>query len=172
MSMRDQLLKAGLANKQQAKKAKRAAKKQEHKKQKALAQGSNDAEVLQKDDIQKSIEEQKVQQKELDRKRNLELAEAQNSYQAVSIVFSEGQMERGGPVPYYFRREDSNKIEVIYVSPGQAKVLSFGKLGIATLNDGRWYLLGQEFCHRVRALKPELIVSLHEELKPHPLKRG
>ncbi|SMF45929.1 DUF2058 family protein [Pseudobacteriovorax antillogorgiicola] len=165
MSLRDQLLKSGLASKQQAKKAARAAKKNQHKKQKAKAKGETDAEVLQKDDIQKKIEEDQQRQKELDRQRNLELVEYQKSYQATSIVYSEGEAETGGRVPYYFRDPNSTKIQVIHVSPGLQRVLSLGKVGIATLNDGKWYLLGQENCYKVKALKPELIVCLHEEEK-------
>lgn len=165
MSLRDQLLKAGLASKQQAKKAKRAAKKKEHKTQKALAQGDKDSEVLQKDDIQKSIQDQQARQKELDRQRNLELAAAQKNEQAISIVFSEGQLELGSGKPYYFRIDEGSKIHVVYASPGQHKLLSLGKLGIATLTDDRWYLLGKEHCYTVKTLKPELIVCLHEELK-------
>ena len=117
MSLRDQLLKAGLASKQQAKKAKRAAKKKEHKTQKALAQGNTADEALKQDDIQKSIFEQQEKQKSLDKQRNIDLAEAQKKEQAISIVFAEGQLESGGK-PYYFRIGDRNEIQVIYASPG------------------------------------------------------
>lgn len=165
MSLRDQLLKSGLASKQQAKKASREAKKKQHKAQKALNKGELSSEALKKDDIQKKITEEKAKQKELDRQRNLEILEAQKSYKATFMIYSEGEQEKNGRIPYYFKDlRGGTHLQVIYVSPQQQKGLATGKLGIATLNDGYWYLLKQEQCYLIRDLKPDLLVCLHDQV--------
>ncbi|NRA66228.1 MAG: DUF2058 family protein [Pseudobacteriovorax sp.] len=154
MSLRDQLLKQGLASKQQAKKAARAAKKKKHEQTKQGKQNTPD-------EIQQKIAKDREAQKERDRQLNKENQRLQQTMQAVHLIFSEGQLTRdSGREAYFFLTEDK-KLHHIYVDPKQRDMLSDGRLGVATLLDDRYYLLSKDGCLLVRDLFPELLLCLH-----------
>ena len=115
MSLRDQLMKKGLASKQQAKKAARAARKKEH--QQNTANRKGDAQEN-PDEIKLKIAKDKAAQKERDRALNEENLRIQKTQQAVNLIFSNGEMERGGHVSYYFKKDD-NSITSMGVSAKQ-----------------------------------------------------
>ncbi len=159
MSLRDQLLKKGLASKQQAKKAAKAAKKKEHQQNTAKKLPASE---VPPDEIKLQIAKDLDARKEKDRLLNQENLRSQQRLKAVQIVFSFGELESAGArIPYFFKRDD-NAIESVYVNKKQQSLLSEGKLGIATLLDDRYYLLDKDNCLQLKLLRPELLVCFHQ----------
>lgn len=163
MSLRDQLLKAGLANKQQAKKAARAAKKMQHKKLKAKADDPSAAQD--DDDLSKEIQAKLSAQKERDKKLNEEIErqrrEREKVFRAGDLIVSRDLIESSSySQPYYFLVNEKY-IHSIQVSDYQQAHLENGRMGIASPNDGRYYLLSLDDCLEVMKLAPEYVLCLH-----------
>lgn len=169
MSLRDQLLKSGLASKQQAKKAARVAKKMQHEKRKAQKQGKDLSSVEGVEDLSKEIEAQKAAMKERDRRLNQEIEEQRRArekkYRAAEIIISRDISEKSSRTrPYYFVVQ-GKIIHSIDVTDFQQAHLEEGQMAIATLNDDRYYLLTHDDCLQILQLYPDYIVCFHQERK-------
>lgn len=164
MSLRDQLLKAGLANKKQAKKAAKAAKKKQHESLKH----SHEQEIPKTpgDDISAAIEQQQLERKLKDQALNKKIIEEQESrehlYRASEIIVSRDLMDqRPNHTPYYFLIQKS-VLKHIYASDLQHSKLASGEYGIATTGPDRFYLLRRADCEIVRQIHPKFIACLHD----------
>lgn len=170
MSLRDQLLKSGLANKKQVKKAENAAKKKQHHNQKGKKAKKSDQPPANDDELKQEIERQRQAQKERDRQLNLqreqERREREKASQAGELIVSRDCRDRRADTsPYYFVTPQKT-IHAIEVTEKQQEKLAAGKMGIATLQDEDYYLLSAEDCTRVQALKADFIVCWHREPEP------
>jgi uncharacterized protein YaiL (DUF2058 family) len=180
-SLRDQLVKAGLATASQAKKAERQAKAQTHAKRsgKPGKGGKSDGRAApQKQDPNspEAVKERARKQQAEKRARDKALAEARNEKAAAralraeikQIITQNDQRQKTATdedKPYQFVH--GKKIKRIYVPPAQIDQLSRGALVIVN-NDGLYSLVTKEVAERIRARDPKRIVTAHEDKKPEP----
>lgn len=130
-SLQDQLLKAGLIDGKKAKqasKAKRKAKKVQHK--------SNTIAV---DETKEAVAKANAEKLERDRKLNEELkAEADRkaiNAQIKQLIEMNAQPKEGGRDEVAYNFTDGKKIAKVYVSPRIQQQLSLGRLAIVKIND-------------------------------------
>lgn len=162
MSLRDQLLKAGLVDKKKAKKAEKASKKKKYQENRS---GQVDEEDL---SVKKSIEEEKLKRQAQDKKLNEELEnqrkEREKLFRAYEIIYSKNRLSYDGDVPYYFKKNDK-EIGRVRVTEQQLLSLTHGKMGIAVTpyeRDGV-SLLDLEDCEKLRDLAGNLLTCLHSK---------
>jgi uncharacterized protein YaiL (DUF2058 family) len=168
MNLRDQLLKAGLASKKQAKQAETSARLERRKNLKE----ERETGLSKEDEIKQLVKKEQEERKERDRELNLELEkqrrEQEKFYQAQEIVISNDERDRHADLTYRFV-VDNVFIRSILVTPLQLRKLAEGELGIARLakdeDHEKFYLLAKEDCLRVKNLTPDMIICLHPSLQ-------
>lgn len=148
----DQLLKAGLVSKKQAKKANRE-KYLSRKKNK----GNNSSAVT-----DKAREEQAAQAKrnrELNRQRSEEKRQREQRAQIKQLIENnrQGLDDRGEP--YYFTEQ--NTINRIFVSEDMAEQLSNGHLAIVKLDDS-YEVVPAKVARQIASRDKEALVAFHE----------
>ncbi len=158
-SLQDQLLKAGLANKQQANKAK-ADKRKKTKQAKAVKKGEvfKDQEQLEREQaIAKAKEDKLKRDKELNRQREDELTRRSIDASCVQMM-QQNQVIRpeDGDVEYNF--VDGTTIKKLYVTKTLQEQLARGNLAIAT-NQGNYTLIPAGIAEKISERRPELIIS-------------
>ncbi len=164
MSLRDQLLKAGVVNKKQARKAEHQSKKVAYEQQKNVRLGVE----TQADEIASAIEQRQLEAKAADIARNQQIQKEREEkaryYQITDLIFHQDQLERNAPNAYFFTEEDGH-IRRLQVSDLQALHLANGTLGIVSGEMvGRDYvIMGREQCLRVKEFDSSLIRCLHPE---------
>lgn len=167
-SLQDQLLKAGLANKQQANKA-NADKRKKAKKAKTVKKGEvyKDQDELQRDAaIAKAKADKLAKDRQLNREREDELtrrsidASCQQMISQNRVVIPED-----GDVEYNF--VDGTKIKKLYVTATLQDQLAKGNLAI-TQQQERYTLIPAGIAEKIAERRPELIISLQqtEEIDP------
>ncbi len=152
MSLQDQLLKAGIADKKQAKKAKqeKRAKKKKNKGKKDLAE-INEA---RQDQLAKARRNQ-----ELNRRLNQE-KEKQEKLSQVRQLIEMNRLELDKfEEPYYFKV--GKKIKKLYVDKEISEKLSRGKLAIVRLGD-LFEIVPENIARQVVQRDPDSLVVLHE----------
>ena len=164
MSLRDQLLKAGLVSQEKAKKVESDARKHAHKtkKDKSLAA----ADTAQKAAERRRREAEEARKKERDRLLNLE-REAEKQRQADlarvrQLIASHRLNDPGADIRYNFSA-DGRRIRFIRVTAQQHKRLAMGLIGIAR-NVGDDYdlsLIPRETALTVAELDPSSLLLLH-----------
>lgn len=131
MSLRDQLLKAGLVSTEQVKKAERQNRKQTHKvkKDKSLAE----QERQQKQEQQRREAEQAQQKRELDRELNRQREQEKNRRAILAQVrqILEQHRQNDDKADLLFNFQAGKKIRRVRVTPDQQRQLAMGRLGIA-----------------------------------------
>ncbi|MEH6576142.1 MAG: DUF2058 domain-containing protein [Amphritea sp.] len=167
-SLQDQLLKSGLANKQQANKAK-ADKRKKAKKAKAVKKGEVYKEQEQIDREQAIIEAkaQKLEKDQaLNREREDELTRRSIDASAQQMI-SQNLIDipRDGEVEYNF--VDDTKIKKLYVNTELQEQLAKGNLAIVAQN-GSYKIIPATIAAKIEERRPELIISLQqkEEIDP------
>ena len=180
-SLRDQLVKAGLATASQAKKAERQAKAQQHanrsgKPGKSAKQGQSKPKKVDPNSPEAVKARARKQQAEK-RERDKALAEARNEKAAAralraeikQIITQNEQRQKSSndeDVPYQFVH--GKKIKKIYVPPSQREQLIKGSLVVVN-NDGLYSLVSRDVAEQIRARDPKRIITgQEEEKKPEP----
>ena len=181
-SLRDQLVKAGLATASQAKKAERQAKAQQHanrsgsKPGKTGKQGqakpkqvdANSPEAV-KARARKQQAEKRARDKALAESRNEKAAAKALRAEIKQIITQNDQRQKGSTdddVPYQFVH--GKKIKRIYVPPAQREKLISGSLVVIN-NDGLYSLVSKEVAEQIRTRDPKRIITgQEEEKKPEP----
>ena len=165
MSLRDQLQKAGLASKKDAKKAANSVRLERRKSLQEERQG-----IAKEDEVIKTIKETTHDRKERDKQLNLEVEqrrrEQEKVHQAREIVLTHDIRDRYANLVYHFVI-GGRQIRAIDVTQIQLRKLAEGEMGIATLDqseDVEFYLLPATDCRKIEALHPGLVVCLHEPL--------
>lgn len=166
MSLRDQLLKAGLVTKKQAQHAEAVKKKQAHdiKKSKEIEEKVT---AQSKEEIQ-AIEDEKLRRKELDKelnkKRDLLISQRENHYRSLQLLNSNNVLSSQANEKYFFA--DGKFVRKIMVTAWQREMLSRGKLGIGKpLEDVDEYVLVPLACAKlVLEIYPSKIIVLHSEV--------
>jgi uncharacterized protein YaiL (DUF2058 family) len=157
MSLRDQLLKSGLADKSKAKKAEKEAKKRQH--QSLVSQDAI------KDEISQEIAEKARRQQEADRERNRQREEERQKreaiHRAMDIMIAGDLRESGAQVPYYFIHRE-NRISEILVTELQQTRLASGELAIVAFDpDFRYYLVDASNAAKIRDAASHFILCWH-----------
>ena len=181
-SLRDQLVKAGLATASQAKKAERQAKVQQHanrsggKPGKSGKQGQakpkqvdpNSPEAV-KARARKQQAEKRARDKALAETRNEKAAAKALRAEIKQIITQNDQRQKSSTdddVPYQFVH--GRKIKRIYVPPAQREKLISGSLVVIN-NDGLYSLVSREVAEQIRIRDPKRIITgQEEEKKPEP----
>ena len=165
MSLRDELLKAGLASADKAKKLDSDARKQDHqrKKDKALA-----AEVAARQ-VRRQLEAEAAGKREADRRLNLEReAEKQRREQAIrarQLIDSHRLNEVEAEIHYNFLDSDGHWIRAIRVTPPQRQGLATGRLAIVRgdRHEFDFPLIPRETALKLVEFAPERLRVLHPE---------
>lgn len=178
-SLRDQLVKAGLASASQARKAERQAKAEKHsQKQPKTGKSGEQGKGSRRPDPNSpaQVKERARKQQAEKRARDKLIAEAANEKAAAKALRAEvkqiiqqndqrSKTRSDEDVPYNFVH--NKKIKRIYVPPVQLDLLSRGKLVIVN-NDGLYSLLTAEVAEQIRTRDPKRIITVHEEKAPEP----
>ena len=181
-SLRDQLVKAGLATANQAKKAERqvsaqqrAARKPDEAAVKANSGSKKDrhrgksGKISTQDKVRARARELNAEKL----KKDQALAAARNEKAAAKalraeikqIILQNDQRSTDGKdddVPYHFLH--GKKIKRIHIPKAQVDALSSGALAIVN-NDGRYHLVSAEVADRLREKHPKCVIAAHDERK-------
>jgi uncharacterized protein YaiL (DUF2058 family) len=157
MSLRDQLLKSGLADKNKAKKAEKEAKKRQH--QSLVSQDAI------KDEVSQEIADRARRQQEADRERNRQREEERQKreaiYRAMDIMIAGDLRESAAQMPYYFIHRE-NRISEILVTELQQTRLASGELAIVAFDpDFRYFLVDASNAGKIRDAAPHFILCWH-----------
>ena len=167
-SLQDQLLKAGLANKQQANKAK-ADKRKKAKKAKTVKKGETykDQDQLERETAIAQARDEKIQRdRELNRQREDELTRRSIDASCLQMIQQNRiDIPKEGDVEYNF--VDGTTIKKLYVNTELQDQLAKGNLAIASLNES-YTLIPKGVAEKINERRPELIISLQvvEEIDP------
>jgi len=167
MSLRDELLKAGLASADQAKKLDSAARKQGHqqKKDKALAIEA----AARQAEVRRQLEAEAAGKREADRRLNLEReAEKQRREQAIrtrQLIDSHRLNEAEAEIHYNFLDRDGHWIRAIRVTAPQRQGLATGRLAIVRgdRHEFDFALIARETALKLAEFTPERLRVLHPE---------
>ena len=159
MSLRDQLLKAGLVSKKQAQKVEASNRKQGHdsKKNKELADALQAEKQLELD----KIEEEKNKRKEIDKELN---KQRETYYRARQILNSNCLNAPNATESYFF--EENNKVRKVMVTAWQREMLARGKMGIGRMQDevDEFYIIPLFAAKIIQEIAPQRLLTLHSEL--------
>ena len=179
-SLRDQLVKAGLATASQAKKAERQAKVEKHssrssKPGKSGKPGQSKPKKVDPNSPEAVKARARKQQSEK-RARDKALAEIRNEKAAAKalraeirqIISQNDQRKKAttdDDVVYQFVH--GKKIKRIYIPPAQREQLISGSLVVVN-NDGLYSLVSKDVAEQIKARDPKRIITAQEEKKPEP----
>ena len=163
MNLRDQLLKSGLANKEQARKAQRELAKAQHQKAITIRNKKSDEALT-------AAEQLRDAQKKADRLYEARLREEREKKEfeaRIRDIIKRGEIrDPKADRSYYFLREES-RIARITVNEIQAMQLAAGQLAIAFLEgEDRYVLISKLNADKVERYYPNCIVCLHRAADP------
>ena len=130
-SLRDQLLKSGVASKKQHQQARTQKKKQK--------QQGVDPQAEQRRRLEQERQQQVERDKELNRQREAERVEKEKQAQVRQIIETNTIKRAKGDTSYSF--VDNKKIKKWYLADRQAEELSSGRLALARLADDEYALI-------------------------------
>lgn len=158
MNLRDQLLKSGLASKEQAKKAQREVSRQQHQKIQAARDPNAVAEASA---AEKVLAEKREADRRLGLQRNEERLLKEAEARAVDIITSHNLLDSRGSEAYHFI-VDGKRIAHVMVHEEQLNALERGELAIASLNkDEGFALVTAENADKIRSGNPRYIICQH-----------
>ena len=167
MSLRDELLKAGLVSSDKAKKQDSDARQQAHqrKKNKALA----GEETARQAEVRRQAEVEAAHKRERDRQLNLE-REAEKKQRelaarAQQLIDSHRLNEPEAELLYNFLDSDGRWIRAIRVTPAQRKGLAMGRLAIARgdRHEFDFPLIARDTATKLAEWVPDRVLLLHPE---------
>lgn len=154
MSLRDQLLKSGLANQKQAKKAEKEVNKQQYQQTKGSAKTD--------DEIKRLAEQARIEQAERSRELNRqqrEQAEAKAIQAQIRQLIEMNKISTAGAeIAYQFA--DQNKVKSLYVTPKLQDQLIHGIIAIVRDNDS-YALIPKQVSDKISQRDPSHIVLLN-----------
>lgn len=151
MSLKDQLMKAGLAD---AKKARKAV----HEKRQDAKSGQNTQALA-----QQARAEQVERDRELNRQREAEKAQKALLAQVRQLIETQRISRQGGDVPYQFA--DAGKIKKLYVTAAQQDQLVRGQIAIVRLGD-QHELVPTVVAEKIRSRDEAAVVLLNTRSTP------
>lgn len=164
MSLRDQLLKAGLVSKKQVKQVDQQSKQKEHqsKKNKAVAQ---EVENEREEELRKIEEERLAKQKadlELNLQREQKRLEREMALRCMQLMKSNAENKRSAQDIYYFL-ENGRFVRKVAVTPWQREMLARGRMAIGRIYEhvDEFVILPYDVAKTVLETNPAMILALH-----------
>jgi len=167
MSLRDELLKAGLVSADQAKKQNADTRKQAHQRKKSKTLAAEEA--ARQAETRRQAEAEAVGKRERDRQLNLQReAEKQRREQAArahQLIDSHRLNEPDAEILYNFLDSDGHWIRAIRVTPAQRKSLAMGRLAIVRgdRHELDFALTPRETAAKLGEFAPQRVLLLHSE---------
>lgn len=151
-SLQDQLLNAGLINKNQAKKVKADKRKQ---------QRSNKADVVgaHKLSAQQNLAEKTARDRELNKKMQLQAKQKAITAQIKQLIKLNSQPQDKDGNAYHF--SDDNHVKTIYVSEAMREQLSQGKMAIVKL-DNKYEIVATQVAEKISLRDSQYIVQIND----------
>ena len=166
MSLKDQLLKAGLVTKKQAQKTESNKRKQEHdsKKNISLAKELSSEKQLELERIEKERQERQERDKELNKKRDALILQREHFYRAVQTINSQCLNTRDAKENYYFA--ENLFVRKVLVTPLQREMLARGKYAIAKPEDDvdEFMIVPLSTAKLLQSIYPSKLIVLHSEI--------
>lgn len=154
-SLQDQLLKAGLVDKNKANQAKKAQRK------KARQQRQGDGQKSASEQSQ-ALSEKRMHDRSLNEKRNEARKQREIAAQVKQLV-EKNRHPRNGEgedTPFYF--DNKGKIKKIYVTSQTHKMITERRLTIVNCN-GEFELVPTDIAEKIRLRNPSLVIDLPDE---------
>ena len=150
--LQDQLLKAGLATKKQAKKA-------EHEKFLSRKQHKGEPPAAPTSTVREEQAAQEQRNRELNRERLEEARQRELKAQVKQLIESNRMIRDERGEPYHFAEQ--NKIKRLFVSGEMADQLSRGELAIVKLGSS-FEVVPAKVAQQIKSRAPEAVVVFHE----------
>lgn len=162
-SLQDQLLKAGLVNEEQVKKANKSKQKQQRQQPKAKKKARKKP-TLTPEQI-KAREEKAAHDRELNERKNEARKQREIAAQIKQLVDANRHppSDPENDVPFYF--ENKGKVKTMHVAPATRDMITAGKLIIVNAN-GKFELVPPDIAEKIRQRNPSLVIDLPKEDKP------
>jgi len=159
-SLQDQLLKAGLVDKNKAQKVKSQKKKQTRQQRKVKSAPPSPEELQRK----KELAEKAERDRELNERRNEARKQREIAAQIKQLVSHNRhpRPESEDDKPFYF--DNKGKIKQLYVSPQTHDMITAGTLVIVNCN-GVFELVPPDIAEKIRQHNPSLVIDLPKEEK-------
>ena len=151
-SLQDQLLNAGLVNKNQAKKAKTDKRKQQRTNKSAVV--SDD-----KQSAQQALTEKTAHDRELNKKKQQQVEQKAITAQIKQLIKLNSQPQDKEGDAYHF--SDDSHVKTIYVSETMRKQLSMGKLAIVKLNK-KYEIVPTQIAEKISLRDNQSIVQIND----------
>jgi uncharacterized protein YaiL (DUF2058 family) len=162
-SLQDQLLKIGVIDKQQSKKAKHQQRKQGNKTRQAIKSGKtveSESAVVQQQ-LDQERHNKKNRDLELNKQRDAERTDKAVVAEVMQIIQQHNvAIPKEADVAYNFTHD--KKVKKIYVSSEQQKQLTLGQLAIATL-DEKNSLIPDKIAEKIEARLPSSVTRIPSE---------
>lgn len=162
-SLQDQLLKAGLVNEDQVKKANKSKSQKRHQQSKGKKKAPKKPALT--PEQQRAREEKAARDRELNERRNEARKQREIAAQVKQLVDANRHppSDPENDVPFYF--ENKGKIKTLHVAPATRDMITKGKLMIVNAN-GRFELVPPDIAEKIRLRNPSLVIDLPKEEKP------
>lgn len=158
-SLKDQLLKTGLANNKQARRA-------EHEKRQTRTRRDKGEAVEDVTELARASREAQAERSRALNAEREEQARARALVAQVAQLVSQHRLERaGGESAYQF--VDERKVRKLYVKADMVEPLSRGRLAIVRQGEG-YEVVVADIARRLRERLPEVVVLLHEGKEAMP----
>lgn len=154
-SLQDQLLKAGLVDKNKANKASKELRKQKRQHQNKKTATAPTAEQLRQQEKAAKDRELNLRREEARKQREIAIQIKQ-----LADAHRHPRSNNDDDKPFYFNNK--GKIKQIYVSAETHKMITSGKLVIVNCN-GVFELIPKEIAEKIRQRNPSLVIDLSEE---------
>ena len=167
MSLRDELLKAGLVSADKAKKLDSDSRKQDHQRKKNQTLAAEAA--AQQAEIRRQAEMEAVRKREQDRRLNLECEAEKKQRELIArarqLIDSHRLNDPQAEIFYNFLDSDGHWIRAIRVTPSQRKALAMGRLAIlrGDRDEFDFSLAPREIAMKLEEFAPGRVMVLHPE---------
>ncbi|MDG4596489.1 MAG: DUF2058 family protein [Candidatus Contendobacter sp.] len=167
MSLRDELLKAGLVSADKAKKLDSDGRKHDHQRKKNQALAAEDA--ARQAEARRQAEAEAARKREQDRRLNLEREAEKKQREWVArarqLIDSHRLNDSEAEILYNFLDSDGRWIRAIRVTPAQRKALAMGRLAIVrgNRNEFDFALIPRETALKLAEFVAERVLLLHPE---------
>lgn len=167
MSLRDELLKAGLVSADKAKKLDSDGRKQDHQRKKNQALAAEEA--ARQAETRRQVEAEATRKREQDRKLNLEREAEKKQRESIArarqLIDGHRLNDPQAEIFYNFFDSDGHWIRAIRVTPSQRRALAMGRLAIlrGDRDEFDFSLAPREIAMKLAEFAPDRVMALHPE---------
>lgn len=163
-SLQDQLLKAGVANEQQAKKA-RKAKVERRKHQEKARKGAPPASAAERERLRQAQAEKAARDRALNLQRQEATTRRARAAEVRQLVEAHRQPREGGDVPYHF--VDDAVVRRIHVTKAMHERLGRDQLAVVRYGDG-YEVVPVAAAEKIKARDPAAVIPPNPPAAPLP----